>query len=161
MQRSRTSTVCASLFLLLVWSLPAEADASKICDGAPNSAGPGATLRWAGAFQPSEGELRVDGLPPNVLGMTLYSYGATNLPFGNGTLCVGEPQWILARTRSDAAGQVRLDIAGQGEIEDVRWLDFAWRTYGLDTWFFQYWYRDGAGGGAQHNLSDAIRVTFE
>lgn len=161
MHRTRISNPIAGLLVLLAWSLPAGADASKICDGAPNSAGPGATLRWSGEFRPDAGELRVAGLPPNVLGMTLYSYGPNNLPFGNGVLCVGEPQWILARSRSDAAGQVHLDIAEQGENEDVRWLEFAWRSYGLDTWYFQYWYRDGAGGGAQHNLSDAIRVTFE
>ena len=160
MQR-RVSRTLLALSALLCWNLPVLGDASKICDGAPNSVGPGATLRWSGSFQPGEGELRVDGLPPHAMGMVLYSYNADNLPFGNGTLCVGAPPWIMARVRSDAAGQVRLDISAQGEDEDVRWIEFAWRTYGYDTWYFQHWYRDGAAGGAQHNLSDAIRVSFE
>jgi hypothetical protein len=161
MHRSRASHLLPALLVLLGWSIPAGADASKICDGAPNSVGPGATMRWAGTFQPENGELRVDGLPAGTMGMVLYSYTPTNVPFGNGTLCIGVPVWVLARTQSDASGQVRFDINEEGENEDVRWLEFAWRAYGLDTWFFQYWYRDGAGGGAGNNLSDAIRVTFE
>jgi hypothetical protein len=153
--------VFTALLVLFGWSIPAGADASKICDGAPNSVGPGATMRWAGPFQPTQGELRVDGLPAGTMGMFLYSYSRANMPFGDGTLCIGIPVWVLARKASDASGQVRLDIAQEGEDEDVRWLDFAWRAYGLETWLFQYWYRDRAAGGAGNNLSDAIRVSFE
>ena len=141
--------------MCLAFSPRGAADAEIICDGAPNSVGAGAGIRWAGALQLAQGSIRVEGLPAFTNGMMLYGLSPDSTPFGNGTSCIGGPRWILARKASDGQGRVQLDISAEGEADDVLWLAQ------FDTWFFQYWYRDAAAGGSAHNLSAAMRVTYQ
>ncbi len=148
--------LCLLSTFTLGWiAMHAAADATVICDGAPNSVGPGAALRWAGAYAPEGGQLRVSGLPPSQPGWMLYGLYTDDVPFGNGQLCIGGAKWIMARTTSDVQGRVRLDIESQAEEEDFRWLHY----YG--TWYMQYLYRDPLAGGAAFNLSDALQVSWE
>jgi hypothetical protein len=146
------------LFLSLALSSLAVADATLNCDGAPNSVGSGAVLRWVGDFDPYEGALRVEGLPAGQAGMMLYSLGGDQVPWGNGTLCLGGgPKWILARAASDSAGELYLDLAADGDQDDLRWLEHNEQL----TWFFQYAYRDPAAGGTGFNTSSGLEVRFE
>jgi len=87
----------------------------------------------------------------------MYVYGTLQqqTPFGSGQLCVGPPAYILGRSAADAAGRASLQIAVEGEQEDVRWL-----TSGLLSGaYFQVVYRDAAGGTL--NTSGALEVVFE
>ena len=143
--------------LLLTLSALAAADATLTCEGAPNSTGRGAVLRWTGGFDPYEGGLRVEGLPASQPGFVLYSMGESQVPWGDGDLCLSGPIWILARVVSDPAGLLRLDLATDGDEEDLRWLDYM----DQQTWYFQYAYRDPAAAGTGFNLSSALAVTFE
>jgi len=146
------------LLLSLALSSLAVADATLHCDGAPNSAGSGAVLRWVGDFDPYEGALRVEGLPAGQTGIMLYSLGSDQVPWGDGTLCLdGNVAWILARAVSDSAGELYLDLATDGEQEDLRWLEHHEQL----TWYFQYAYRDPAPGGMGFNTSSSLEVRFE
>jgi len=90
--------------------------------------------------------------------MMLYSLGGSQMPWGDGNLCLGVgPKWILARSVSDSAGQLYLDLAADADREDLRFLDYNDQL----TWYFQYAYRDPASGGAGFNTSSGLTVNFE
>jgi len=159
MPTTPTPTRILSIAALLACAAGAAlADAQRYCSGEPNSVGPGASIRWAGPYDPDGGRLLVEGCPPGELGVFLYSLAAQDVPFGDGRLCVGPPAWALARTTTDAQGRAALDIWNEGEREDVRWIEY---HHDL-TWYFQLGYRDPGGpGGTGFNLSDALEVTFD
>ncbi|MEL6714045.1 MAG: hypothetical protein AAFP86_09740, partial [Planctomycetota bacterium] len=91
---------------------------------------------------------------PFTFGIFFYGPDATDLPFGEGRLCVG-------------GSIVRLlpAVAATAFGDAVRPIDFQLPpTVGLiagSTWRFQYWYRDAAGGPSGFNTSDGLAVTFE
>jgi len=145
-----------ALALLALPGARVAADVTRICTGSPNSVSPGgARLRWSGAFRPIGGRLDASELPADQMGMVLYGLFPDDAPFADGRICIGGARWIMARVASDRSGHMSLDIAREGEREDVHWL------FSANTWFFQYWYRDPAAGGAGSNLTDAIRVAWE
>jgi hypothetical protein len=96
--------------------------------------------------------------PPSEMGLFFYGLAAQDKPFGNGRLCVdaggGLYRLPVAPIGPQGAARMRLDFddppanGGPGQI-----------TMG-STWYFQFWYRDAAGGGAGFNLSDGLKVTF-
>lgn len=91
--------------------------------------------------------------PKNVFGIFFYGDLQKQVPFGNGTLCVGSST-ALARLGPPAntglAGELvhALDITSPPSAS-------AQITPG-STWNFQAWFRDGAS----FDLSNAIRITF-
>jgi hypothetical protein len=131
--------------------------AQNYCLTSPNSVGPGAIIHWTGPVTLRDGALVVDGLPPHASVLFAYGLAQQQTPFGNGYSCIGGSNWILARKLAKADGTVVLDIAREGEAEDLDWIQYL----GLDrTWNFQCWYRDLGSGGLQTNLSDALHVQF-
>jgi hypothetical protein len=130
-------------------------DVTPCCPAGPNSAGPGATLTWRGPVNPAQGQLVLEGLPPSAPVIYVYGQARQQLPYGNGSLCVGPSAFILARSRADANGVATLRVA-QGEVEDARWL-----LSGLLTDVdFQAIYGD-AGALGLANTSNALDVVFE
>ncbi len=125
------------------------------CSAAPNSSGSSATISFSGSASFSQNALTLGctQLPPS--GTALFFHGAKALspatPFGNGLLCAG--------------GTVRrlppLTFAGGNatQLQDLNWSAYAGMQPG-DTRFFQFWFRDVAGGGSGFNLSNALAVTF-
>jgi hypothetical protein len=133
--------------------------AESYCQGAPNSAGPGASIGWTGSLSIAANafDLTVSGCPPGKPGLFFYGLAQAYLPFGNGFLCVGGSTFRLgpAVITSPGGTAVRnLDFtvppasAGPGQIGP------------FSNWSFQFWYRDPSAGGAGFNLSDALSVTF-
>ena len=123
-------------------------------DGAViDSIGPASVL--ANSFS-----LSISGAPPNVLGLFYYGPMAQSVPFGNGFGCVA----------GGATGVFRLTPAflTDGAGGAVRQVDFTAAPAGSgpgaiqpnSTWYFQGWYRDPNGGGAQFNLTDGLEATF-
>lgn len=135
--------------------------ASTYCIGAPNSVGLGALIGWAGSISIADDDftLTAAGLPPNTSGLFFYGSDATQMPFGNGFLCVGAGSTGLFRAgtvQASAQGHVVHPLvlgapplnAGPGAI-----------TPGA-AWNFQLWYRNPAGGGAGFNTTDALHAVF-
>ncbi|MFT4541826.1 MAG: hypothetical protein ACI841_000295 [Planctomycetota bacterium] len=126
------------------------------CVTSPNSAGNGAYLSSSGGTSLSSNSLQLiaAGAPPQQNGLFFYAPNETVALFGNGVLCASGGVCRLPIVATDAAGQTSyaLDVTqpphAAGQI-----------TPG-STWFFQFWYRDPAGGGSAFNLSDALGATF-
>jgi hypothetical protein len=130
------------------------------CVGAPNSySASGATITASGSLSVADQDLTLLArqCPPGQFGMFFYGPSAAQVPLGNGFRCVGGQLFrLLPAVPIDALGiaTTKVDFtqppvsSGPGAI------------LGGDTWYFQFWYRDPAGGGAGHNLTDARRLTF-
>ena len=145
---------CGALLAALALALPAAAGVTPYCPPTPNSVGPGATLIWRGPADPGHAQLLVAGVPAHSPLMYVYGTSQVQTPFGSGLLCV-QPGFILARSAADASGHASLQIAAEGEQEDVRWL-----VSGLLSGAnFQVVYRDAAG--ATMNTTGALAVEFE
>lgn len=131
--------------------------ASTYCIGAPNSAGPGASIAYSGSVSVAQNALtlQVSGAIASTSGIFFYGPNATAaLPFRNGFLCVGGGILRLPVVPTSPTGSASflLDLTNppvpQAQI-----------TAG-SAWSFQFWYRDSASAPAFSNTSDALRVTF-
>ncbi len=123
----------------------------QTCFSSPNSVGPGAVISYYGSRSRSTNDfhLLTSGLPPNGFGLYFYGQNEVLTPFGNGYRCVGSPVVRLPVMQANTFGDAVQDLNLTGTQIDAG-----------ETWLFQYWYRNPAGGGAGFNLSDAIGVPF-
>lgn len=136
------------------------------CQTAPNSVGPGARIGHEGttSITAADFTLTVNAAPPGQSALFFYGAAQTEIPFGDGFLCVaaGPPGGSPGLFRLNPP--ITLDGLGQASLL----LDFESPPAGSgpgeilpgSTWNFQCWYRDPAAGGAGFNLSDALSATF-
>lgn len=133
--------------------------ATPYCIGAPNSAGPGASMSHSGSrsIAANTFTLIANGAIPNQPGLFFYGAGQARVPFGNGFRCIATPIFrLLPPAPANAAGTASRLLnfgappasSGPGQI-----------TAG-STWNFQFWYRDPAAGGSNFNLSNGLSVGF-
>lgn len=133
------------------------------CVSAPNSAGPGAVISYAGSSSVAANDfaLVVDAAPPDKFALFAYGPEQVSLPFGDGFQCIGRGALEIFRfgrpvlTNDVGHAERRIDLdqppanSGPGEI-----------TPG-SIWNFQVWYRDPAGpGGTGFNASNALSAVF-
>jgi hypothetical protein len=133
------------------------AGALVVCDALPNSTGATGRLHYRCSISLERNDLRLRAvdLPPGELAVFFYGALPRHVPFADGFLCIGSPQFRLPPAQVSASGvaQSVVDVlappmnAGPGKI-----------TAG-STWHFQCWYRD-PGGASGTNLTDALRITF-
>ncbi len=123
----------------------------NVCSTAPNSVGPGARIGWYGSQVRSVNNFNLLTLdcPPGTTGIYYYGQNQTFTPFGNGFRCIGSPTVRLGAIVTNSFGDATytLDLNGTAIVAGA-------------TWYFQFWYRNPAGGGAGFNLSDALQITF-
>jgi len=126
------------------------------CSTSPNSVGSGALMASLGGTSIAANDLVLTGTgaSPGQYGLFFYGPAETAQFFGNGLLCV-------------TGGAVRLPVVaidGLGAASHALDVTSPPQTSGQvtagSTWYFQFWYRDPAGGGANFNLSDALGATF-
>lgn len=133
---------------------------SSYCLSAPNSTGLAASIGPIGSTSLTANDmgLMVAGCPAGENGLFFYGRHSSQVPFANGYLCVSP----------FADGLYRLPVAsattGIGSLE--RTIDYSsLQQAGLiepgTTWYFQFWFRDNAGGGHGSNLSNGLRCVFE
>ncbi len=141
--------------ITLVYDAPPSCPAAfNYCIGAPNSAGPGATMSYLGttSYGANDLTLYAYGNPPNKTGIFLYAKNSAQVPLGDGWRCVGAPIFRLAVVQTDMFGDVTLPIdwshapfgSGPGWIHPG------------ETARFQLWYRDPGFGPAGTNLTDGL-----
>jgi len=124
------------------------------CGTSPNSFDPfGAFIEMFGTNRVSQNNLLLvtTGVPPNSFGLYFYGQNPTFAPFGNGFRCVGSPVFRMPIVQANVFGES--DFA----------VDYGALPASISagqTWNFQYWYRNPAGGGAGFNLSNGLRVQF-
>lgn len=121
------------------------------CSTSPNSVGPGATMSWSGSTVRSQNNFTIvaSGLPPGAANIFFYGPTTTFTVFGNGFRCIGNPITRLPVGNASIFGDSAVPVNLVGTQIDAG-----------ETWYFQNWYRNPAGGGAGFNLSDALRVPF-
>ena len=127
------------------------------CAGLPNSTGVGAALHAVGSARIVDNDLTfvADDLPPNVFGLLFYGTERAQLPFGNGTRCVGGTlQRVQPAAQASAAGTLVLGL-------DLQSPPIAGSVSPGSVRDFQFWYRDSSAGGAGFNLTGAVEIPFE
>lgn len=101
-------------------------------------------------------------MPTTQFGLVFMGSGQTNLPFGNGTLCIdvgGLGAFRFPIHNSGSSGLLR-EGPGMVEYSQANFGVFGSITAG-QTWNFQGWYRDPGGPcGSTFNLSNGLAVTF-
>ena len=125
------------------------------CSTTPNSATNGAVVSFSGTNDISNNNFRLlaNLLPANKLVIPFYGQTQTFVPFGNGMRCVANPFFRLPTTTSNVFGDVDVPI-------DLNNLPVGGEIGAGETWNFQVYFRDPAGGGAAFDSSDAIMVPW-
>ncbi len=129
---------------------------SVYCQANANSSGAAADIHHVGSTSVAANDLVLEAgpAPANVSGLFFYGPNLSQMPFGDGFLCVGAPQFRLAVGTTDASGFARhaFDVTAppspNGQV-----------TAGT-RWHFQYWFRDLAALGAGFNTSRGLAVDF-
>ncbi len=124
------------------------------CITSPNSQGPGAVMGSSGSASLSANDLvlEVSGSITNEFGLFFFGPNQTQVPNGNGQLCVGGSLTrLLPPIQADAAGNATLPLDFNASPLDA--------FLPGDTTHFQWWYRN-PGVGAGYNFSDGLEVTF-
>jgi len=129
------------------------------CLSLPNSTGRTATLGVLGSqsIAANDTYLRALSCPPGCMGVFFYGAETLKMPFANGYLCINAFGPGLYRISPTACA----GPSGEAQVH----LDFPSLPPGGgivpgSTRYFQYWFRDPAGGGARANLSHGLRLTF-
>lgn len=140
-----------------IWLIEEECvgTATNYCPATNNSSGGGASIGSFGSLNVSDNNfnLSVVGAPAGTTGLFFFGPTQLNAPFGNGTLCAGEPiQRITPTITTDFFGTSTAAFDLTSNAGSVI-------TEG-STWNFQLWFRDIAGGGSLFNTSDGLSVFF-
>ena len=126
---------------------------TNFCSSVTNSLGVRAGIVASGSASVAVNSLVLTSSPvPDQPGVFIYGVNQTQIPFGQGLLCVtGLGGFIyppVFATQNTAVKTIDNATLPAGPI-----------TSG-STWNFQHIYRDPAGGGAAFNSSDGISITF-
>jgi glucose/arabinose dehydrogenase len=145
-----------------VYRIVRDCSTAHYCSTSPNSVGPGAQIGSIGSTSVGANDfaVRVGLCPPAQFGLFFYGPEQVQLPFGDGSRCVGAGSSGIFRlgpaqlTNGVGGAQrpVRFDEppadSGPGQIEPG------------SAWNFQFWYRDPAAAGSGFNLSNALSALF-
>jgi hypothetical protein len=132
--------------------------AETYCQATLNSQGNSAAISYGGSLVLGDQSfsLAVTGHTIHAASFGMFTYGTqpTNVPFGNGYLCISPFAPGIFRMPTQALTQPTIVLA----MEDAA-AQFAALTPG-STWYFQFWYRDPDAGGSNFNLSNGLHVVF-
>ncbi|MBI5362346.1 MAG: hypothetical protein HZA53_04145 [Planctomycetes bacterium] len=125
------------------------------CVTSPNSVGAGARIAWTGSTRVSRNDFTLvcTGARPNTTGLFFYGQAATQVPFGNGVRCIDNPFFRLPTRQANLSGDIVFQL-------NLGALPTGGQITAGQTWRFQCYYRDIAGGGALFNASDALGATW-
>lgn len=155
-----TGASALSAFAEFSFLLRIEPQVLRYCSALPNVTGAPGVINWSGSTSIAANDLvlSADSLPPGATAVFFYGPGQSEMPFGNGILCVsggfarfGMPVFATAAGSATQALDYNTPPALPGT------------QYGIlpsSTWNFQVWYRDFNPGTAMFNTTDALQVTF-
>jgi hypothetical protein len=127
------------------------------CTALINSTGKTASMGYTGSTSLTLNDLKLtvtDGIP-NQIGIFFMGSFQTQVPFGDGHLCItGNIQRLMPPVFMDAAG------AGSFTADFTDPTSPLSMVQPLSEWNLQFWYRDPQPIGNQFNLSDALHVQF-
>jgi hypothetical protein len=146
----------------IVYEGPPESVGTNYCTAVPNSTGAAASIS-ATATANLQGEavlfannliLTAIDVPAGQPGIFFYGPNQTQVPFGNGNLCVTGTTGRLPVVYADATGTMVHNLDTSAPPSAATEI-----TVG-STWNFQAWFRDPSAGGSVDNFSDGLQVTF-
>ncbi len=130
---------------------------ANLCSALPNSTGSSSRMRWQGSISVADDNLLLmaEDCPLDSIGIFFFGAAQSQVPFGDGNLCVTGRTHRFAVTRTDSYG--------------IAWQDFGYPPSPITgsaitpgtTWYFQYMFQDPGFGTHGFNLSDALEVTFQ
>lgn len=126
------------------------------CTANPNSTGAAAQITSSGSTSVAANSLTLVGssAPPGVSAMFLASRNATQVPFGNGILCVGSGGiYRLGAQQVDSFGAL-------SRVVNFNSLPSGMSIQAGQVWHFQLWHRDPFAGGSNTNTSNGRRIAF-
>ncbi len=131
-------------------------EASNYCVSTPNTYSSGALIQAGGSnsIALNSFTLSANGVPPGHAGRFAFSTRQTQIPFGDGVLCLGNPVRRFPIVWGDANGAASYDVDFNNTSQPGYLI-----TAG-STWNFQLIFRDPLGGPLTFNTSDAVSVTF-
>ncbi|MCC7171881.1 MAG: hypothetical protein IT459_15660 [Planctomycetes bacterium] len=129
---------------------------TSYCIGAINSTGKGAAIGWSGTTSVGANDLvlEVQGCPPTKPGLFFFGVFQTQIPFGEGYLCVTGSQKRLPIVKTDASGAASFALDFTDPSSPASLI-----TAG-SQWNFQFWYRDPQPVGHGFNFSNALIASF-
>ncbi len=133
-----------------------EGFAVRYCVAGPNSVGAsGANIYAFGSNDVADNNLtlRTLSVPSSGFGLHFFGPSQVQVPFGDGTRCVGGMLYRLPITQAgpDGVATYPVDLGSAPALGVI--------SSGV-TMNFQFWYRDTAAGGTGFNVSDAVQVAF-
>jgi polyhydroxybutyrate depolymerase len=130
------------------------------CHSDANSTGKAARMDAEGSASIAANDLALIArfLPKNQFGLFYYGPNELDLPFGNGTRCVG----------GGTIGVFRFPVRSTGDegslyqpVDNTHPPRPEGQIVAGSTWRFQAWFRDPAAGGELFDLSDGYAITFQ
>lgn len=137
--------------------LPGARTVTPYCLSAINSTGQGAKIGWQGSTAISENDsvLLATGCPPQTVGLFFMGSFQTQIPFGEGWLCVtGNQHRLLPAVVTDGSGAASYALDFDDPLSSAALIEPG------SGWNFQLWYRDPQPVGHGFNLTDALHVQF-
>lgn len=112
-------------------------------------------MSWSGGTYLSQNNfiLRCNGLRPRSHGFFRAGQVAQQIPFCNGTSCVGGSTFAFPMQAANFLGGLYMPL-------DATTLPPGMFIQPGTTWYFQVIYRDVMGGGALCNASDALTTVW-
>ncbi len=134
---------------------------SNYCTSMPNSSGKSAHIAAYGSPTVVDQDLTLQAhcCPPNVPGLFFFGTSQVSAPFGDGVRCAGGGVTrMYPIVRAGPSGGLPVGTA-------LLPVDFG-APYGSafspgSALNFQFWYRDGAAGGAGFNLTEGLAIPFQ
>ncbi len=137
----------------VLWTTGASIGTSY-CNSGPNSGGGPALITATGSTSVGTNDVLLLSSPvPNSFGLFFYGPQQANTPLGNGVRCVGGSlQRLPAQVPASNSASYQLDLNNPGQGAPA--------IVSGSTWYFQHWFRDVPGGGAQFDLSGGLEIIF-
>ena len=139
-----------------VWTFaPGPPLGTNYCTALANSTGQSASISARGSESVSAQSLSLQALklPPGAFGSFFFGSATTNVPFGDGYLCVGAVQGRLPTTPANAVGIMSHPNVFAMPVP-------AMRIVAGSTYHFQAYYRDPAALLSGFNFTDGLTIHF-
>jgi hypothetical protein len=143
--------LCGGLDGVSSWSANQRTVGSTYCTATPSSLGVAAAISATGSRSTSAGTLSLHAAGvPDGNGIFFHGTQQNLVPFGNGNLCIGG-SLLRGSILFISGGSAHYMFDNSNSTHDLQ-------AFAGTTRYFQFWFRDVAGGGALFNLSDAVSI---
>lgn len=133
-------------------------DIVNYCVSSPNSASAAGSLIFnsgSASIAANDLVLRSQNNPSNQFGLFFFGDAQTQTAVGNGFVCVAGSVHRFPAVQIDGLGAASYAIDNGNPPPTLP-------TFAVgETWNFQFWLRDPAGGGSNFDFSDGLSVTFQ